>query len=102
MSRDKLSLFDRKLLVPALLETFRKLDPRVQWRNPVMFVVYIGTIVTFALYVQALGGHGEASPGFTRAIARAHGGSLEVDSSDDATTFQLVLPRYTARAAAPA
>ena len=37
-----------------------------------------------------------------RAIARAHGGSLEVDSSDDATTFQLVLPRYTARAAAPA
>lgn len=37
-----------------------------------------------------------------RAIARAHGGSLEVDSSDDATTFQLVLPRYTARTAAPA
>jgi PAS domain S-box-containing protein len=36
-----------------------------------------------------------------RAIARAHGGSLEVDSSDDATTFRLVLPRYTAGAAAP-
>ncbi len=68
MSRERLSLFDRKLLAPALLESLRKLDPRVQWRNPVMFVVYIGTIVTLALYVQALGGHGEASPGFIGAI----------------------------------
>lgn len=33
-----------------------------------------------------------------RAIARAHGGRLEVDSSDDATTFHLVLPRYTSGA----
>ena len=68
MSRQQLSLFDRKLIGPALLESFRKLDPRVQWRNPVMFVVYIGTIVTAVLYVQALGGHGEASPGFILAI----------------------------------
>jgi PAS domain S-box-containing protein len=37
-----------------------------------------------------------------RAIARAHGGSLEVESSDDATTFQLVLPRYASGASAPA
>lgn len=37
-----------------------------------------------------------------RAIARAHGGSLEVDSADDTTMFQLVLPRYTSVAAAPA
>jgi PAS domain S-box-containing protein len=35
-----------------------------------------------------------------RAIARAHGGSLEVDSRDDATTFQFVLPRHTTGAAA--
>jgi PAS domain S-box-containing protein len=35
-----------------------------------------------------------------RAIARAHGGSLEVDSADGATTFRLVLPRYTGSAAA--
>jgi C4-dicarboxylate-specific signal transduction histidine kinase len=32
----------------------------------------------------------------TRAIARAHGGSLEAQSTGDATTFELVLPRYTA------
>jgi potassium-transporting ATPase ATP-binding subunit len=39
-------LFDRGIIVPAILESMRKLDPRVQIRNPVMFVVLIGTIVT--------------------------------------------------------
>jgi K+-transporting ATPase ATPase B chain len=68
MSRETLSLFDRKLIGPALLESLRKLDPRVQWRNPVMFVVYLGTILTAALFLQSLGGHGEASTGFILAI----------------------------------
>ncbi|MEO8307368.1 MAG: potassium-transporting ATPase subunit KdpB [Pseudomonadota bacterium] len=69
MSREQLSLFDRKLLGPAILQSVRKLDPRVQWRNPVMFVVYIGTIITAALWVQALGGHGEAPASFILSIA---------------------------------
>ena len=68
MSRQQLTLFDRKLLGPALVESVKKLDPRVQWRNPVMFVVYVGAIVTALLYVQALGGHGEASRAFILAI----------------------------------
>jgi K+-transporting ATPase ATPase B chain len=68
MSREQLSLYDRKLLIPALLEAVKKLDPRIQLRNPVMFVVYIGTLVTAVLYIQALGGHGEATPGFILAI----------------------------------
>jgi K+-transporting ATPase ATPase B chain len=68
MSRQQLSLFDRKLLGPALLESVKKLDPRVQWRNPVMFVVYLGTIVTAILYGQALAGHGEAPAGFILAV----------------------------------
>ena len=68
MSREQLSLFDRRLLGPALLESVRKLDPRIQWRNPVMFVVFIGTIVTAILYGQALGGHGEAPAGFILAV----------------------------------
>src|SRR5277367_1691534 len=68
MSRRQLPLFDRNLLGPALLESVTKLDPRVQWRNPVMFVVYIGTIVTALLYGQALAGHGEARPGWILAI----------------------------------
>ena len=41
-------LFDPEILGPAVGEAFRKLDPRVQVRNPVMFVVLIGTVVTFA------------------------------------------------------
>ncbi len=69
MARQQLPLFDRRLVAPALLESFKKLDPRVQWRNPVMFVVYIGTILTVILGVQALNGHGEASTGFILAIA---------------------------------
>ena len=68
MSRQQLSLFDRKLLGRALLESVVKLDPRIQWRNPVMFVVFLGTIVTAILYGQALAGHGEAPPGFILAV----------------------------------
>ncbi len=64
MSRQQPSLLDRQLIAPALLESVRKLDPRVQWRNPVMFVVYLGTMVTATLYARTLGGHGEAQPGF--------------------------------------
>jgi potassium-transporting ATPase ATP-binding subunit len=69
MSRRKLALFDRALLAPALFDSLSKLDPRVQWRNPVMFVVYIGSILTSVLWLQALGGHGEAPAWFIFNIA---------------------------------
>src|SRR5487761_876695 len=67
--RGKLSMFDRSLLGPAIIDSLRKLDPRVQWRNPVMFVVYIGSILTTALCFQALAGHGEAPPWFILNVA---------------------------------
>jgi K+-transporting ATPase ATPase B chain len=41
------ALFDREILLLALGGSFRKLDPRVQFKNPVMFVVLVGTVVTF-------------------------------------------------------
>jgi potassium-transporting ATPase ATP-binding subunit len=41
------SLFDRDIMGRALVDAFKKLDPRVQIRNPVMFVVLVGTVVTF-------------------------------------------------------
>jgi K+-transporting ATPase ATPase B chain len=41
------SLFDKEILAVALKGSFTKLDPRVQAKNPVMFVVLIGTVVTF-------------------------------------------------------
>jgi K+-transporting ATPase ATPase B chain len=69
MSRRKAALFDRALLTPALVDSLTKLDPRVQWRNPVMFVVYIGSILTTALWLQALGGHGEAPAWFIFNVA---------------------------------
>jgi K+-transporting ATPase ATPase B chain len=46
------SLFDREILLHALKDSFKKLDPRVQIKNPVMFVVLVGTVVTF---VEAVG-----------------------------------------------
>jgi len=49
MTRATLPLFDPALLRPALVEALKKLDPRVQWRNPVMFVVYVGSAFTTAL-----------------------------------------------------
>ncbi|MCJ0764752.1 potassium-transporting ATPase subunit KdpB [Variovorax terrae] len=64
-----LSLFDPVLLRPAVAQAFAKLSPRVQWRNPVMFVVYVGSILTTLLGVQALQGRGEASAGFIFAVA---------------------------------
>jgi K+-transporting ATPase ATPase B chain len=69
MTRSSLALFDRHLLASALGDSFRKLDPRVQWRNPVIFVVYIGAILASSLWIEALGGKGEASAGFTLQIA---------------------------------
>jgi len=62
-------MFDRRLLLEAAAASLRKLNPRDQLRNPVMFVVYIGSILTTLLVVQALGGHGEASAGFIFSIS---------------------------------
>ncbi len=63
-----LPLFDPQLVKPALVDAFKKLAPLVQMRNPVMFVVYCGSILTTALYIQALLGHGEAPAGFILAV----------------------------------
>jgi len=68
MTRKTFTLFDPALAVPAIADAFRKLNPAVQWRNPVMFVVYVGSILTTILWLQALGGQGEAPAGFILAI----------------------------------
>jgi K+-transporting ATPase ATPase B chain len=69
MTRKTFALFDAALLKPAIVDSFKKLSPRQQWRNPVMFVVYVGSLTTTALFFQALGGKGEAPAGFILAIA---------------------------------
>src|ERR1700754_4836985 len=50
-------------------DAFAKLAPATQWKNPVMFVVYLGSILTTVLGVQALRGHADAPAGFVWAIA---------------------------------
>ncbi|MGZ5038487.1 MAG: potassium-transporting ATPase subunit KdpB [Usitatibacter sp.] len=57
-------LVTKSIVRRALADSFVKLLPQHQWRNPVMFVVYLGSILTTILFFHALGGHGEASPGF--------------------------------------
>src|SRR5882724_7642091 len=58
------SLFDTGIVKQAIVDSFRKLTFRRQVRNPVMFVVYVGSILTTLLWVQALVGTGEAPPWF--------------------------------------
>ncbi|OGR35138.1 MAG: potassium-transporting ATPase subunit B [Desulfovibrionales bacterium GWA2_65_9] len=67
-------LFDAEIVKSAALDSFRKLSPRVQVKNPVMFTVYIGSMLTTVLFIQALflqmsGGRGEAPTGFILAIS---------------------------------
>ena len=58
------SLFDLPIIRQAVIDSFRKLTPQRQVRNPVMFVVYVGSILTTLLWVQALVGKGEAPAPF--------------------------------------
>jgi K+-transporting ATPase ATPase B chain len=53
----------------AVIDAMIKLDPRNMVRNPVMFVVEVGSILTTGLWIQALFGKGEAPAGFIGAIA---------------------------------
>ena len=48
MSTKARSIFDKSILVPAVADAFRKLNPRGMVRNPVMFVTLVGAVVTTA------------------------------------------------------
>jgi potassium-transporting ATPase ATP-binding subunit len=62
-------LFDPPIVRRAVVDAFKKLDPRRQVRNPVMFTVYIGSILTTGLAFHALAVPGEEPPGFIIAIS---------------------------------
>ncbi|HEY1997834.1 potassium-transporting ATPase subunit KdpB [Paraburkholderia sp.] len=62
------SMFDPALVRPAIVDSFKKLTPRTQFRNPVMFCVYVGSILTTILWIAALGGEAEAPAGFILAV----------------------------------
>ena len=69
MSAKACSLFDLPILGQAAIDSFKKLTPQRQVRNPVMFVVYVGSILTTLLWAQAPAGRGEASSGFIFAVS---------------------------------
>ena len=63
------SLLDPGILRQAVVASFVKLDPRVQLRNPVMFAVYVGSILTTLLWIDALRGGSTESPAFILGVA---------------------------------
>jgi K+-transporting ATPase ATPase B chain len=62
------TLYDAALLKGAAWDSVKRLSPRHQLKNPVMFVVWLGSLLTTGLFVQALVGQGEAPAGFILAI----------------------------------
>jgi K+-transporting ATPase ATPase B chain len=58
------SLFDWTIAKQAIADALRKLTPGRQVRNPVMFVVYVGSVLTTLLWLHALVGRGEAPAAF--------------------------------------
>ncbi len=58
------SIWDWKIVKPAISHAFSKLSPRHQLKNPVMFTVYVGSILTSFIYVRALMGDADAPPSF--------------------------------------
>jgi K+-transporting ATPase ATPase B chain len=63
--RRAISLLGRDIVKRALIDSFIKLDPRVQIRNPVMFVVELGAAITSVTwFIQVFGGSGGGEPGW--------------------------------------
>jgi K+-transporting ATPase ATPase B chain len=62
------TLYDAALLKAAAWDAVKRLSPRHQVKNPVMFVVWLGSLLTTGLFVQAVTGEGEAPAGFILAI----------------------------------
>jgi potassium-transporting ATPase ATP-binding subunit len=62
--RSAASLFDPKIMRRAVVDSFKKLDPRIQAKNPVMFVVEVGSVITTVEGVRTLIGSLPASQRF--------------------------------------
>ena len=69
MSRKQLALLEPTLVRQALMDAVKKLSPRVQWHNPVMFIVWTGSLLTTALVIAMGTGHLSGNATFTAAIS---------------------------------
>jgi potassium-transporting ATPase ATP-binding subunit len=50
-------LFDRKTVMSAFFDAIKKCTPQAQWRNPVMFIVYVGALLTTGIWIASLLGY---------------------------------------------
>ncbi|QXE91016.1 potassium-transporting ATPase subunit KdpB [Geomonas subterranea] len=66
---EPISMFDLRILKPALLESIKKLDPRGLWRNPVMFCVEIASVITLVTFVMSLTGANKEPAWFTGLVS---------------------------------
>ncbi|HVG55472.1 MAG TPA: potassium-transporting ATPase subunit KdpB [Vicinamibacterales bacterium] len=64
----RVSIWDPAIIGQAVADSFRKLDPRLQVKNPVMFIVEVGSLVTTIVWIQELAG-GTGQPLFTGQVA---------------------------------
>jgi K+-transporting ATPase ATPase B chain len=69
MSKTTVHLFDKKIVAQAALESFKKLDPRIQLRNPVMFAVYVGSLLTTILWLDSFRRPAGEPSGFILAVS---------------------------------
>ena len=67
--KNKSIFADRNMMNRALRDSVLKLSPRVQVKNPVMFMVFVSAILTLVLFVLALAGIRDAHPGYILAIS---------------------------------
>jgi K+-transporting ATPase ATPase B chain len=64
----RISIWDASIVGPAILDSLRKLDPRIQIRNPVMFIVEVGSLLTTIVWINELA-TGTGQPLFTGQVA---------------------------------
>lgn len=69
MGRKQLALLEPTLVRQALMDAVKKLSPRVQWHNPVMFIVWTGSLLTTVLAIAMGTGHLLGNATFTGAIS---------------------------------
>lgn len=68
-AKQKSGFNNKKMIQRAIQDSFAKCSPRIQVKNPVMFIVYVTAILTTVLYFVALCGIKDAQPGFILSIA---------------------------------
>jgi K+-transporting ATPase ATPase B chain len=70
VTRPSTTIFSKAIVVSAIWDSFLKLDPRTLFRNPVIFIVELGSVITTAIFVRDLFSSGDSEPlWFTGTVA---------------------------------